>query len=467
MLLLLLSSFVLDENPDTCNICPPHKSGRMFPRIWERLRYAFSTETIGTVINQYQASATLLCNHRVTKRPICAIPCDGVPEMCEDDIDEKCEGPSLELVLSLTILSAIIFIATMLALDGFLAIGQEKSVSPIEVDFPETWKLLRKVVCHNYMWEFEEAMKLAIEHYNGNIMLQPHHKTKDEYFMMLMETNEQAAFFIDCANKSINIKVVLLMKRYFPWISKLMKIEVCRNTLLVCEHMIYLVIRYFDLAKDLLLIYLIWLKTGNYESGSFPIVTFWIMTSSVLLNELVTFTTILLKQNIFENIISIKLFVLIIIMPLIPAVHIYVCLKQRFEEFQLVALLRKEQVESNQHLRIHENGAKLERCMKTIRKLNLAGGNIQCIESMLENFPQLTMVLLITFLSQTSTRMVANVDRLFVNENRHLGYVLTIITILSLVRGQLTYLKAQQRGCQMGLFTLIPYFFIGVVSRKS
>ena len=49
------------------------------------------------------ASATYSCKHNITKLPICATPCNGIPEMCQYDVDEQCQGLGLELILLLSL----------------------------------------------------------------------------------------------------------------------------------------------------------------------------------------------------------------------------------------------------------------------------------------------------------------------------------------------------------------------------
>ena len=57
-------------------------------------------------------SATFSCHHRYTNKPICAVPCDGIDDMCKDYSDEICELEHLEkiagLVLCLFILTIFV-----------------------------------------------------------------------------------------------------------------------------------------------------------------------------------------------------------------------------------------------------------------------------------------------------------------------------------------------------------------------
>ena len=44
--------------------------------------------------------ATLSCRHRYTKRPICAVPCDGIDDLCENFEDERCNDSSWKFTLA-------------------------------------------------------------------------------------------------------------------------------------------------------------------------------------------------------------------------------------------------------------------------------------------------------------------------------------------------------------------------------
>jgi len=66
-----------DEDPDICSKCPP-KIG--YPA--EKLKYA-----------------TFPCLHRYTNRSICAVPCDGIDDLCAEFLDENCETDPIDYTL--------------------------------------------------------------------------------------------------------------------------------------------------------------------------------------------------------------------------------------------------------------------------------------------------------------------------------------------------------------------------------
>jgi hypothetical protein len=74
-----------DEDPDRCKVCP---------------------RTFGFPIGKVRR-ATFSCRHRYTGRWICAVPCDGVDDLCQNFEDEDCKGSPFITTL---------FIATLLLL---------------------------------------------------------------------------------------------------------------------------------------------------------------------------------------------------------------------------------------------------------------------------------------------------------------------------------------------------------------
>ena len=69
----------LDEAADLCGSCPISVGETIHLR-----------RTLDSCI-EYKKSlslATYQCTHEVTGRSICAVPCDGVLELCKDNADE-------------------------------------------------------------------------------------------------------------------------------------------------------------------------------------------------------------------------------------------------------------------------------------------------------------------------------------------------------------------------------------------
>ena len=54
--------------------------------------------------------ASYSCKHRVTKNKICAVPCNGIDDLCEYNLDEQCQGPGLVMTLVTVCLLSISFL---------------------------------------------------------------------------------------------------------------------------------------------------------------------------------------------------------------------------------------------------------------------------------------------------------------------------------------------------------------------
>jgi hypothetical protein len=52
--------------------------------------------------------ATFSCKHKYTKRPICAVPCDGKDDLCLDDVDEQCSSATFISTLTFGIVLVIV-----------------------------------------------------------------------------------------------------------------------------------------------------------------------------------------------------------------------------------------------------------------------------------------------------------------------------------------------------------------------
>ena len=74
---------------------------------------------------------------------------------------------------------------------------------------------------------------------------------------------------------------------------------------------------------------------------------------------------------------------------------------------------------------------------------------------------------MVILLNHSKTRAVENIDNIFVDDNKMLGYFLALISLFSMIRGQLTYFKANKNGCVglIGTLFVIPYLVLGIGSR--
>ena len=417
----------------------------------------------GRVLFDYSRSATFPCIHKITKNPICATPCNGILEMCEDDSDEMCQGPGLAIVLAGTLSLTIIFLST-----AFIVGDSENKESKEVYELPNYFKSVKadeldisflktRLSFYKSNNDTSEAIKLAMKFYKTNSLPNKTHYSKDEHLMDILGTDETTYFFYDCVDGAIGVKISLF---FHDHISSLHK--VCANMHLKTAWNIGLCIasisiRYSDLPKDLLLIYVIWLQLGNYGYGSFPAGLFWTLVSSIVVTEIINSFTIMIYTSISSC--KWKRVMMIVMTPFLPAFYMYTNLKLKLKLFNLV---RK------QHTQLVQVVAERKQCYeKNCNQFQILAAKLQCTENVVENLTQLTILLLITLLGHTSTKAVDNIANIFVEKNKYLGVVLVIMSLVSMIRGKLILLKVNKNGCVglVGSAILIPYFFIGITSR--
>ena len=222
-----------------------------------------------------------------------------------------------------------------------------------------------------------------------------------------------------------------------------------------------LCLRYSDLAKDLLFLYMIWLQIGQYEEGSFPKAVFYILATSLLLTEFGNISVILLTD--FKGPWWRKLCVTTFA-PLVPAYYHYEIL-----HCQLSSFIKLNSCSSNNERsqEIEVFSSQVYEIDQQIWSLQFKVAKLQYVENVFENIPQLTILLLISLLNQTSSRIVVNLQNIFMDDRIYIGWGLAAISVVSLIRGQVNFLAASKNGCQTGIVLLIVYFLLGLSSRYS
>lgn len=436
-------TLIVDENPELCNVCPKTNEWLTYPR------------TVDTILSHkkgklraYSSAATFKCRHIATKRPICAIPCNGQPELCENDADEKCEGPGLIIVFMLTTISAIVIFATALVVRRF-----ETSVHPITQqketkDIGEHDTFLHFTLrYHKTTMDFMKAKSVAAYFYERH--------PKDEELMESLGTNELTAFFYDCVNESFSVRCLCVLQ---PWLQSFFSMWNEWNFHPLCEICLCIMnlsLRYSDLSKDLLLLYIMWLQLGNYEFGSFPMAVFSVLASSIVMSEIGNFVVTFMNDRLSKKMNPKKVFATLILTPLIPAFYMYKILLLKLKQLQIIRSYSEASI-------LNEVTQSLLNTEEEINRIQLTSSQMHCWENLVEQFVQLTIVILITLLGNTSSRGVEKFDTLFVDGNSYMGAILVMMSLVSVVRGQIYFLKANKNGCTAGIFIIIPYVLIGI-----
>ena len=141
------------------------------------------------------------------------------------------------------------------------------------------------------------------------------------------------------------------------------------------------------------------------------------------------------------------------------------------ERLDLLIALYGECFDSKRSVFNRGSGAKflmsIVKCETKCSQLQLIAAKLQGTENILENVTFFTVLVMVMSLSHTASRAVENIDNIFVEKNEFLGYILAVMSFLSIIRGLVTFLKANKNGCLgiKGTFLVTPFFVIGTCSR--
>ena len=408
-------------------------------------------------IKNYGNLATFSCKHKVTQKPICAIPCDGVEELCENNVDEQCQGPGLLVTLLVTIGLSATFIAIASAV-SFNRIKKQKTLSNTTVvqgneninddlSSKDNHFIYLKLSVYKTTMDIAHCIEIATL-FSEN----------DTYIMNILGTNDLTAYFYDCIERSMAVKVHIWFYNKIPKLFTAMKKLYVGAFIILIKSTVTLCLKYLDLSKDVLFLYILWLQLGQYTIRSFPMAVFYILAISLVTTEIGNFCIIILTQYSFADN-WVKKMLLLLLAPFLPAYNIYVVLHYQFSKF---IILNHYDLNQGCHAHMSKEIKKLD---AKIWAYQLKLAKLQYNENLSENLPQLTMLLLISFLNNTSSGIVNNLQNIFIDERSFVGWVLAGMSLVSLIRGQLGYLAGIKNGCQTSTFLLASYFLFGVASR--
>ena len=419
--------------------------------------------------NKYNASATYSCKHKETKNPICAIPCNGQFELCEDDSDEDCQGPGLIVGLLTSLIFSILFLSSTYAISrGKIS---NKVINPQQCDLElEVWNtaeenpetvinVLLKLSYLRSILDIKNATSLADSCYKATYPEDVENCETDAYYLKVFGTNNFSSFFYDCVKRSLVIKVLLQLHYLVPKLHIISRRYYIAEIVLFLEGTISLSLRYSDLTKDILFLHIIWLQLGQYSEGSFPIAIFWTLFVSVVCTE-VGNVIFVMSEDFYTNCLWKKVFTLFFA-PFLPAYHIYKIL--HYELLKLHCIYSYGSPRGDQQLGVRSK--QIKNVDEKLCRLKLSLSRSQCFHNVLKNIPQLTILLFIILLGNTNSRMVETLENLFVDDSIYLPYALAILSLGSVVRGQINFCKATKNGCLSGICIVTAYFLVGIVSR--
>ena len=173
------------------------------------------------------------------------------------------------------------------------------------------------------------------------------------------------------------------------------------------------------------------------------------------MSEIGNFVVTFMNDRLSKKMNPKKVFATLILTPLIPAFYMYKILLLKLKQLQIIRSYSEASI-------LNEVTQSLLNTEEEINRIKLTSSQMHCWENLVEQFVQLTIVILITLLGNTSSRGVEKFDTLFVDGNSYMGAILVMMSLVSVVRGQIYFLKANKNGCTAGIFIIIPYVLIGI-----
>ena len=387
--------------------------------------------------------------------------------MCEGDSDEQCEGPGLPLVLVFTFIFAMLFLAVAATMEQ-LSKSKEAAIEHIEMEEYNTsveWHISNfwiNLSVFKKNLDFKNAAMLATTYYENATLPNNGVCPKDEHFMMYLGTNKLSAFFYDCVDGAISVRVISFLNNHLPIIFQLRKkfyVEVIKE---ISECIMSLTLRYSDLPKDILLLYIIWIQLVSTHSGMFSMSIFWILAVSILASEVMHIFTILINNGLDkERSVNQRLYNMLLC-PLMPAIYLFKHYKLKLSKDKLLNKLAKDC--NNRQKQAHQ---KLKELDYEMQQLELMSAKLHCNENVVENLTQLIILVMFILLSYTNSITVERIDYMFIKKNTYITVTLASMSFTSILRGQLNLLKANKNGCLSltGTVIAIPYFLIGTAAR--
>jgi hypothetical protein len=456
-----------DGSDEECTVCPP-------------------------VNHTLQRRRTFPCKHRYTGYPICANPCDGYDDLCEDYTDEDCEGSSVFQILfwvaSLTIVVSVTMIIiekcmTIFAKDVKKTVYKPNTIYIMYLDNDINTKNLNGYMKTRNCEDFVNQMSMILLSYkskkdiaNAKTLTRLHHimelscyqsKTEcvDEYYFKIFGTNELTSYIYDILDNSLSIKIDLFMASKCPkFVATVFATDYFKMATIYVLFIVRIVLHYADFVKDIVLLRKIWTnmlanstRTFLEDISEFPAAVFCIILISIVITELLTIYTFITSST-FKGYDKSKKGCSLLLFPLIPSIVLHQTFKLELKQMFMLSKVNPTNYNINYHYKT---------CKKDIKSLLSLRSNLRYNENVAEHFPRLVVLILILILRKTATPTVAQMDKIILNNNEIFMLLSTSWSFVSLLKGQLFYIKATKDNSvrTLGQIIALLYFAIGLTGR--
>jgi hypothetical protein len=305
-----------------------------------------------------QGTHTLTCTHRYTGRPICAIPCDGHDNLCEEYSDENCEGISVLWILAWVAVVTVILSIPMIVMEKCTTLFFPKQIKtrvhmPHSIDIISLIKERKTQNLNSYIGirkakyfvhamsiilltykskhDIANAKKLTLNHYKMELDCnQPKNESVDEYYFTVFGTNRLTAYIYDILDNTSSLKInSFLISKCPECILSILTYKYFTAATLFLMCIVKIVLHYSDVVKDIILLSLIYKHMlGNSarifleDISKFPVQVFLLILTSIVTTELCSIHTLIITTT-FQGQVKYKKVLSIMIIPLIPAIVLY------------------------------------------------------------------------------------------------------------------------------------------------
>ena len=440
--------------------------------------------------------ATLSCLHRYTGLHICAVPCDGIDDMCLDYEDEdNCKTPNfIYLMMHVSIATllttigslAVIMIGRRITMkDQIFKEGPNISIPLQFIGWNVEEQQINDLIYTGY---FEEAVQNFVDyivHTVDNINIQKEicvNLTKkiakvqraetdpNVFFMRILGTNASIGQLHDLVEESISVKIQIYLWQTLPSrIHSLRRSHHMRIATIALRNFFHITIYYTDIYKDIYIALIIYNQVIIQPSGfvfegkgSFPTIMLLVIVASIAVTELNNLFIFInhskLKEWSMKTIISSAMG-----LPLLPA---FISFKKLRQELKLLTLASKIKLKDNILWGWHSE-ATMTKIRSNIIQLDTLLSEMRANENSFEHFVQFLVLLIILQGSKTSTPIVFGFNKVFLDETYSLVYISAMVSLASLVFGHINYLSSTKNGFVgvTGVIILIPYYSLGSLTQ--
>jgi hypothetical protein len=449
-----------DELPEVCDKCP-----RFFGYPPGRSRFA-----------------TLSCKHRYTNRSICAVPCDGIDDLCEDFLDEQCHVSAAKYT-SLFLLSLII-VTCLLGEFAFRFEMKQNNGDAIKLmaypnsifDLAMENGIHSSYKCAAEFCQIHESQMFSNE-ISAMISQARQHDNLNEKRMLAMSilqleclyhgncnikaliclkknlgTNETSKTFLSLLHpesdfeklKNILINCVRKISNCLP---KKLQVNIKYHLITICKITFY----YADLIKDTFLLVLLYQKVSPlrpFSSFEFQLLffTFLSVVLPQILNGMLLIGYIISKK---VHLMSGILFATFSFTT--PAVGMYI-----------ISMFRTcKEIITDLTTQLY-----LEQC---IEKWKFRCSLLKMNETLIENTIQVSLLIFVVLLKYSNTKTVQGLENLITGNEAEYIAISAAWSLMSMVKGQTRWQAACKKSAisVKGELILLTYFFVSMITRTS